>query len=88
MPEITANSCREAINHLDRIGTQASAISTLGELLYAVDFQSEHISQDTLNNLGCLLEVISSAMLDSAFSARGHLGAYAPINASNEVRHA
>ena len=61
---------QEAIHHLDNIGTQASAISTLGELLYAVDFNSEHLSPEILNHLGCLLEVISKAMLKSAFQAR------------------
>ena len=66
---------QEAIKTLDMIGTQASAIATLGDLLYAVDPESEHLSPETLNNIGCLLEVVSLAMRKSAFLARQQLGA-------------
>lgn len=61
---------QEALKHLDDAGTQASAIGTLGELLYAVDVQSEHLNPEILNHLGCLLEVISRSMLYSAHLAR------------------
>ncbi len=67
-PPLTPIQC--AIDHLDDIGTQASAIGALGELLYAVDPQSEQLSPEILNHLGCLLEVISKAMLNAAWDAR------------------
>lgn len=73
---MTTDKTKEAIKELDMIGTQASAISTLGDLLYAVDYTSEHLKPEILNNIGTLLEVVSLSMLKSAFSARKHLGAY------------
>ena len=65
-----------AIGCLDDLGTQASALATLGDLIYAVDAQADTLQcrPDTLNNIGLLLEVISSAMLRSAFDARKMLG--------------
>lgn len=65
-----------AIKELDCIGTQASAITTLADLLYAVDAQSEYLKPETLNHMGCLLEVIGESMIKSAFEARNKLGAY------------
>lgn len=72
---MSADKTQEAIKTLDMIGTQASAICTLGELLYAVDPESEHLSPEILSNIGCMLEVVSLAMLKSAFLARQQLGA-------------
>lgn len=57
-----------AYRHLDSVGTQASAICTLGELLYAAE--PERLNPEIVNHLGCLLEVIGGAMLESAHEAR------------------
>jgi len=61
---------QEAIKHLDNVGTQASAVAALSDLLYMVDVQHEDFKPEILNHLGCLLEVISGSMLYSAHMAR------------------
>lgn len=69
----TIHPVQVAHNHLEMIGMQASAISTLADLLLAVDIQDENLKPDTMNNIGCILEVIAQAMLESGFEARKEL---------------
>lgn len=64
------NPARAAQNYLDLITTQALAVATLGDLLSAVDIESEQLPPETLNNVGTLMNVISTAILDSAYRAK------------------
>ncbi len=66
----TIRPCKAALNLLDVIATQAAAIATLGDLLYAVDADSEHLQPHTLNDIGTILEVISGAIQQTSFEAR------------------
>ena len=70
----TTTPIQDASDFLDLLWTQAYAISALSDLLCAVDPDSEYLQPATLNNIGHLLDVISTAMINASLGVKRSLG--------------